>query len=85
VSQRQIGCLQGERLVDRGDGRTTERGDGLHGALLADVPADDFVDFVDLDGADQQRLTPLDVGGEAIGLRAAGEVFDPAARIDQDQ
>jgi hypothetical protein len=49
MSQRQVRGLQGERPVDRCDGRAAERGDSLHRALLTDIPPDDLVDLVDLD------------------------------------
>ena len=85
VGQGQIGRLQGERFVDRRDGRTAKSRDGFDGALLADISPDHFVDFVDFDGAHEQRLAAFYVGGEAARLRATGEILDPAARIDQDQ
>jgi len=46
--------------IDRRDGRAAEGGDRFHRALLADIPPDHLVDFVDLDGADQQRLAAFD-------------------------
>jgi hypothetical protein len=85
VGERQVRRLQRERLIDRRNGRTPEGGDGLHRPLFTEVPANHLVDLVDLDGGDEERLATLDIGREAIGIRATGEVLDPAARIDQDQ
>jgi hypothetical protein len=53
--------------------------------VVADVSSDHLVDLVDLEGANQQRFAAFDVGGEASGVRTAGEILDPAARIDQNQ
>ena len=85
MGQRQIGRLQRERLVDGRNGRPAEGRDSLHRSLLGEVPPENLVDLVDLDGGNEQRITALDVGGESIGLRAIGQVLDPAAGIDEDQ
>jgi hypothetical protein len=80
VGQGEVGGLQREWLVDRRDGCAAEGEDRFHGALLADVASDHLADFVDLDRADQQRLAAFDVSGEAVCVRAAGQIFAPAAR-----
>src|SRR3989338_2569340 len=85
MRERQVGRLQRERFVHGHDGRTMERGDGFHRTLLAEVSTNHLVDLVDLDGGHKERITTLDVGGEAIRVRAVGQVLDPTARIDQDQ
>ena len=85
MGEGQIGCLEGEGFVHGRDGRAAESGDGFNRTLLVEVAPDHLVDFVHLDGADEERLTTLDVGGEAIRVRPVGQVLDPAARIDQDQ
>src|SRR5262249_57201853 len=51
----------------------------------ADIASDHFVDFVDFDGAHEQRLAAFDVGGKTVRVRPTGEIRDPAVRIDQNQ
>ena len=50
MGERQVGRLQRERFVHRRNGRAAKRGDGLYRPLLAEIPPDHLVDFVDLDG-----------------------------------
>ena len=66
-------------------GRAAQCGDGFYRPLLAEVSPDHFVNLVNLDGGDEERLAALDVGGEAIRFRPVGQVLDPTAGIDQNQ
>jgi hypothetical protein len=79
------GGLERERFVDRRDGGTAHRRHCGQRACLRDVTPDDLVDLVDFDRGDEQRLAAFEVGGEAPSQRSIGQVFDPAAGIDEDQ
>src|SRR5262245_5557535 len=50
VGEGKVRGLEGQRLVDRRDGRSTKGRHCLHRTLLADVSPDDLVDLVHLDG-----------------------------------
>src|SRR5438132_166578 len=49
------------------------------------IRTDHLVHLVDLDRTDEQRFPALQVWSEAIRPRPAGEILDPAARVDEDQ
>jgi hypothetical protein len=85
VAQREIGGLQGERFVDRCDGRSAKGRDGFDGAFLTEISPNYLVDFIDFDDAREQRLAPFDIGGETGCVRTTSEILDPATRIDEDQ
>jgi hypothetical protein len=49
VREGEVGRLEGERLVDRGDCGAAQRRDRFQGPLLREIPTNDLVDLVDLD------------------------------------
>src|SRR2546426_6715527 len=59
--------------------------DSLHGSFLGEIAPHHLVDLVHLDCADEQRLPAFQIAGEAPRPRTVGEVFDPTARVDEDQ
>ena len=85
VRQGDVRSLERQRFVDRGNRRAAQGGDRFDGTLLREVPTEDLVDLIDLDGADEQGLSPLDVPGKTICSGSVGEVLDPAAGVDQYQ
>ena len=85
VDERDVGGLECERFVGRRNDGAAHRRHGGQRAFLRDVTPDDLVDLVDFDRGDEQGLAAFEVGGEAPSQRSIGQVFDPAAGIDEDQ
>ena len=85
LSQRDVCSLKGQGIVQRDHFCSSQRGNRLNGDFFSKVAPDDFVDLVDLDRADYERIFAFKIGSEFVGGGSIRQVLDPAARVDQNQ
>ena len=74
--------IEGEAVIEIDAAALSHQCDGAQGVVLVALLQDAFEDFEQTKAGNDQMGCVLDGGSEKPGVRAVGEIFRPASRID---